>query len=71
MPPLSGGIGRTRAAEHVDVPPSRISVPASGRTSKSTIDYLINTGGRAGIEMNRSVDKAGAGRLARTAADQR
>jgi hypothetical protein len=67
--PLSGGISRTRAAEHIDVPPSRISVLVSGRISTFTIDYLVNVGSRAGIGVNRSVGKAGAGRLARTAAD--
>ena len=57
------------AAEHFDVPQSRISLLVNGRISKFTIDYLVNMCSRAGIEVNLSFGKAGAGHSARTTAD--
>lgn len=57
------------AAEHFNVPQSRISFLVNGRISKFTIDYLVNMCSRAGIEVNLSFGKAGGGRSARTTTD--
>lgn len=56
------GLAQEEAAQHFGVPQSRISLLVNGRISKFTIDYLVNMCSRAGIEVNLSFGKAGAGR---------